>query len=209
MTRCDVSTTPHPRSLVAPFPFLPPCFEGRQLGHRGGASPNRSPGSSEDDMQPGTAARKMRGGGRGRRKSHGDLECHQPNEALCCPLDLAHSIRATPPIRKEIPLTALHTANDARPDSGRRRSLVLNQSTRVQRMLCPANTYIRTAFFWDLISRVPVLGTESMRYRTACPTNTPVQTTFFEFRVNPNPNTLIKTEYWDRAGGGGNISYDW
>ena len=21
--------------------------------------------------------------------------------------------------------------------------------------------------------------------------------------------TLIKTEYWDRAGGGGNISYDW
>ena len=23
------------------------------------------------------------------------------------------------------------------------------------------------------------------------------------------PNTLIKTEYWDRAGGGGNISYDW
>ena len=26
---------------------------------------------------------------------------------------------------------------------------------------------------------------------------------------NPNPPTLIKTEYWDRAGGGGNISYDW
>ena len=27
---------------------------------------------------------------------------------------------------------------------------------------------------------------------------------------SPNPNpTLIKTEYWDRAGGGGNISYDW
>ena len=24
--------------------------------------------------------------------------------------------------------------------------------------------------------------------------------------LNPNP---IKTEYWDRAGGGGNISYDW
>ena len=24
----------------------------------------------------------------------------------------------------------------------------------------------------------------------------------------PTPN-LIKTEYWDRAGGGGNISYDW
>ena len=23
------------------------------------------------------------------------------------------------------------------------------------------------------------------------------------------PNDLIKTEYWDRAGGGGNISYDW
>ena len=23
------------------------------------------------------------------------------------------------------------------------------------------------------------------------------------------PLTLIKTEYWDRAGGGGNISYDW
>ena len=21
--------------------------------------------------------------------------------------------------------------------------------------------------------------------------------------------TLIKTEYWDRAGGGGNIGYDW
>ena len=21
--------------------------------------------------------------------------------------------------------------------------------------------------------------------------------------------TLIKAEYWDRAGGGGNISYDW
>ena len=21
--------------------------------------------------------------------------------------------------------------------------------------------------------------------------------------------TLIKTEYWDRAGGGGNMSYDW
>ena len=25
----------------------------------------------------------------------------------------------------------------------------------------------------------------------------------------PLPLTLIKTEYWDRAGGGGNISYDW
>ena len=23
------------------------------------------------------------------------------------------------------------------------------------------------------------------------------------------PLALIKTEYWDRAGGGGNISYDW
>ena len=23
------------------------------------------------------------------------------------------------------------------------------------------------------------------------------------------PLTLIKTEYWDRAGGGGNISYHW
>ena len=43
-------------------------------------------------------------------------------------------------------------------------------------------------------------------------------------KANPKPNlvlplplplplpptlALIKTEYWDRAGGGGNISYDW
>ena len=29
-------------------------------------------------------------------------------------------------------------------------------------------------------------------------------------RHNPLPPlTLIKTEYWDRAGGGGNISHDW
>ena len=28
--------------------------------------------------------------------------------------------------------------------------------------------------------------------------------------AHPNPSVvLIKTEYWDRAGGGGNISYDW
>ena len=25
----------------------------------------------------------------------------------------------------------------------------------------------------------------------------------------PLPLPLIKTEYWDRAGGGGNISYEW
>ena len=30
------------------------------------------------------------------------------------------------------------------------------------------------------------------------------------FTLTPTPTlTLIKTEYWDRAGGGGNISYDW
>ena len=27
--------------------------------------------------------------------------------------------------------------------------------------------------------------------------------------VERKKSTLIKTEYWDRAGGGGNINYEW
>ena len=44
-----------------------------------------------------------------------------------------------------------------------------------------------------------------------CPLCTPTLSLNPTLTLTPTPTlrTLIKTEYWDRAGGGGNISYDW
>ena len=47
------------------------------------------------------------------------------------------------------------------------------------------------------------MGTKAARRKTPTPTLSLVLTLPL-----PLPLALIKTEYWDRAGGGGNISYD-
>ena len=50
------------------------------------------------------------------------------------------------------------------------------------------------------------MGAEGAQHSTGTLTPTPTLSLVLTL---PLALALIKTEYWDRAGGGGNISYDW